>query len=109
MLLQMVVNSSLVSLSVACMISVNLSMCHVCTGVLLYFVDGVLPLVRHFFANLFSPPKEGDSRDQQLKITDRLLMNLLVCVCVCVCVCVHVWLQWRQYHTSSHSLPAEPL
>ena len=51
-----------------------------CIGVLLYFVDGVLPLVRYFFANLFSPPKEGESRDKQLRITDHLLMNLLVCV-----------------------------
>jgi inositol 1,4,5-triphosphate receptor type 1 len=40
-------------------------------------VDGVLPLLRYFFANLFAPPKSGEDRDWQLRITDRLLTNLL--------------------------------
>jgi hypothetical protein len=43
-------------------------------------VDGVLPLLRYFFANLFAPPKSGEDRDWQLRITDRLLTNLLVCL-----------------------------
>lgn len=49
-------------------------------GVLPYFVDGVLPLLRYFYANLYSPPKiaEGD-QGKQLKITERLFTNLLVC------------------------------
>ena len=41
-------------------------------------MDGVLPLVRYFYANLFSPPKTGSDRNMQLRITDRLLNNLLV-------------------------------
>ena len=71
-----------------------------CIGVLLYFVDGVLPLVRYFFANLFSPPKEGESRDKQLRITDHLLMNLLVCVSRYV---------GDSYHPPFPPSPAEPL
>ena len=47
-------------------------------GVLLYFVEGVLPLLRDFFGNIFSPPASGEDRDLQLRITDRLLSNLLV-------------------------------
>ena len=51
-----------------------------CVGILLYFVDGVLPLLRSFFDNLFSLPDEGkDDRDMQLSVTNSLLSNLMVC------------------------------
>ena len=56
-------------------------------GVLLYFVDGVLPMLRSFFANFFSPPKEGEGRDFQLKVTESLLSNLLVSGVFLVCAC----------------------
>ena len=50
-----------------------------CAGILLYFVDGVLPLLRSFFDNLFSLPDEGeDDRDMQLSVTNSLLSNLMV-------------------------------
>ena len=68
---------------------VQVYICTLCTGVLLYFLDGVLPLVRFFFANLFSPPKEGESRGMQLRITDRLLSNLLVCAACGLYQCVY--------------------
>ena len=42
-------------------------------------MDGVLPLLQAFFDNLFSPPDEGeDGRDIQLRVTNKLLSNLMV-------------------------------
>jgi hypothetical protein len=47
-------------------------------GVLPYFVDSVLPLLRYFYANLYTPPKSAEGEQgRQLKITERLFTNLL--------------------------------
>ena len=58
--------------------------CHLHTissaGVLQYFVDGILPLLRYFYANLYEPPKSAEGEQgKQLRITERLFKNLLVC------------------------------
>ena len=56
--------------------------CHVtCTliaGVLLYFSDGLLPLLRAYYDGFFEPPQDTYNRERQMAVSARIATALLV-------------------------------
>jgi len=50
-------------------------------GLLLYFSDGILPLLKSFYAVFFDPSAGMSDRDRRLRISSDILTALLVSCC----------------------------
>ena len=48
-------------------------------GVLLYFSDGLLPLLQAYYEDFFDPPQDAYNRERQMDISARIAAALLVC------------------------------
>ena len=46
--------------------------------VLLYFSDGLLPLLTAYYKDFFEPPKDTDVREQQMAISAKIVKALIV-------------------------------
>ena len=55
-------------------------------GVLLYFSDGLLPLLTAYYKDFFEPPKEGYMRERQMAISAKIAKALLVSTCRVKCI-----------------------
>ena len=47
-------------------------------GVLLYFSDGLLPLITAYYKDFFAPPKVADIRERQMTTSAKIVKALLV-------------------------------
>ena len=48
------------------------------SGLLQYFSDGMLPLLKSFYADFFDPTGGGSDRDRWMRVTGGILTALLV-------------------------------
>ncbi len=52
---------------------------HVCTaGLLLYFSDGILPLLKFFYANFFELPQGQDGEEERQRMISQNLLTILL-------------------------------
>ena len=47
-------------------------------GVLLYFSDGLLPLLRAYYETFFEPPRDAYSRERQMETSAKIAAALMV-------------------------------
>lgn len=66
-------------------------------GVLLYFSDGLLPLLRAYYETFFEPPQDAYSRERQMETSAKIAAALMVWEVININR--NLWDTWSQLET----------
>ena len=61
------------------------------SGLLVYFSDGMLPLLKSFYADFFNPTGGGSDRRRWMRVSSDILTALLVSFFYCSCMTSCLW------------------